>query len=137
MQTQSHIIETKDLTKIYGDGAEVRALDGVSIQIQRGEFLTVMGPSGSGKSTLLNLLGALDKPSSGHVFINGQDLAKVRDLDRFRARTVGFVFQLHNLIPHAQRDGKCGSADDGAGRRAKQAPPVSYTHLTLPTKRIV
>jgi len=99
MQTQSHIIETKDLTKIYGDGAEVRALDGVSIRIQRGEFLTVMGPSGSGKSTLLNMLGALDKPTGGQVFINGKNLAKVRDLDRFRARTVGFVFQLHNLIP--------------------------------------
>ncbi|MBN2003576.1 MAG: ABC transporter ATP-binding protein [Anaerolineae bacterium] len=93
------LIETRDLTKIYGDGDEVRALDGVSIQVSRGEFLTVMGPSGSGKSTLLNMLGALDRPTRGQVFINGQDLRKVRNLDQFRARTVGFVFQMHNLIP--------------------------------------
>jgi ABC-type lipoprotein export system ATPase subunit len=94
-----YIIETRDLVKVYGDGAEVRALDGVDVRITRGEFIAVMGPSGSGKSTLLNLIGALDRPTEGQVLINGQDLAKVRDLDTFRARTVGFVFQLHNLIP--------------------------------------
>ncbi|MEA3397280.1 MAG: ABC transporter ATP-binding protein [Chloroflexota bacterium] len=93
------ILETKDLVKVYGNGAEVRALDDVSIQVARGEFLAVMGPSGSGKSTLLNILGALDLPTSGQVFINGQDLLQVKDLDVFRSRTVGFVFQLHNLIP--------------------------------------
>ncbi len=93
------IIETRDLVKIYGDGAEVRALDGVNMRVERGEFLAVMGPSGSGKSTLLNMIGALDRPTSGQVLVNGQDLAVIRDLDRFRARTVGFVFQLHNLIP--------------------------------------
>ena len=93
------LIETRNLTKIYGNGAEVRALDDVSIRVRRGEFLTVMGPSGSGKSTLLNMLGALDRPTSGEVFINGQDLTTVKDLDSFRARTVGFIFQLHNLIP--------------------------------------
>ena len=98
MSTEN-IIETRELTKIYGDGAQVRALDGVSIDVARGEFLAVMGPSGSGKSTLLNLLGALDRPTSGQVLINGQNLAKVKDLDTFRARTVGFVFQMHNLIP--------------------------------------
>jgi putative ABC transport system ATP-binding protein len=94
-----YIIETRDLVKVYGDGAQVRALDGVSMRVEAGEFISVMGPSGSGKSTLLNMLGALDRPTSGQVLIEGQDLAKVRDLDRFRARTVGFVFQLHNLIP--------------------------------------
>ena len=100
MQANGNIIETQNLSKIYGgDGAEVRALDGVSIQIQRGELLTVMGPSGSGKSTLLNMLGALDKPTRGEVLINGQNLTTIKDLDRFRARTVGFVFQMHNLIP--------------------------------------
>ncbi|HOU12989.1 MAG TPA: ABC transporter ATP-binding protein [Anaerolineae bacterium] len=96
---EDNIIETRGLTKIYGDGGQVRALDGVSIQVARGEFLTVMGPSGSGKSTLLNLLGALDRPTSGQVRINGQDLASIKNLDTFRARTVGFVFQMHNLIP--------------------------------------
>ena len=94
-----YIIETRDLTKVYGNGAEVRALDGVNIRIARGEFVAVMGPSGSGKSTLLNMLGALDRPTAGQVLVNGQDLAQVRDLDTFRAHTVGFVFQLHNLIP--------------------------------------
>ncbi len=93
------IVETRDLTKIYGDGAQVRALDGVNMRVAQGEFVAVMGPSGSGKSTLLNMLGALDRPASGQVLIRGQDLAKVRDLDAFRARTVGFVFQLHNLLP--------------------------------------
>jgi ABC-type lipoprotein export system ATPase subunit len=94
-----YIIETRDLVKVYGDGAGVRALDGVDMHVGRGEFVTVMGPSGSGKSTLLNMLGALDRPTEGQVLVNGQDLAAVRDLDTFRARTVGFVFQLHNLIP--------------------------------------
>jgi ABC-type lipoprotein export system ATPase subunit len=97
--TTETLIETRDLVKVYGDGAEVRALDGVSMRVVRGEFIAVMGPSGSGKSTLLNMLGALDRPTSGLVLIEGQDLSKVRDLDRFRARTVGFIFQLHNLIP--------------------------------------
>jgi putative ABC transport system ATP-binding protein len=93
------IVETQDLTKIYGNGAEVRALDGVSMRITEGEFVSVMGPSGSGKSTLLNLVGALDRPTSGTVLVNDRDLTQVRDLDTFRARTVGFIFQLHNLIP--------------------------------------
>ena len=93
------IVETRDLVKVYGDGARVRALDGVNMRIAPGEFVSVMGPSGSGKSTLLNMIGALDRPTDGTVMINGEDLAKVRNLDTFRARTVGFIFQLHNLIP--------------------------------------
>jgi len=100
MEDNSHlIIETQNVTRIYGDGEEIRALDGVSIKVERGELVTVMGPSGSGKSTLLNVIGALDKPTSGSVFIDGQDLSKIRDKDRFRAKTVGFMFQLHNLLP--------------------------------------
>jgi ABC-type lipoprotein export system ATPase subunit len=93
------LVETRDLTRVYGDGEEIRALDGVSVKISHGELVTVMGPSGSGKSTLLNMIGALDKPTTGSVLIDGQDLADIRDKDSFRARTVGFVFQLHNLIP--------------------------------------
>lgn len=99
MSVNDLIVETQDLTKIYGDGEEVRALDGVNIAIKRGEFLSVMGPSGSGKSTLLYVLGALARPTSGRVIINGLDLTEVKDLDRFRNETIGFVFQLHNLIP--------------------------------------
>ena len=93
------IVETRDLVKVYGDGADVRALDGADLVVERGEFISVMGPSGSGKSTLLNMLGALDRPTSGQALVNGEDLAAVLNLDSFRSRTVGFVFQLHNLIP--------------------------------------
>jgi lipoprotein-releasing system ATP-binding protein len=93
------IVETHDLTKIYGDGEEIRALDGVNVTIRRGEFVSVMGPSGSGKSTLLYVLGALARPTSGQALINGQSLTEVKDLDRFRNETIGFIFQLHNLIP--------------------------------------
>ncbi len=93
------IVEAIGLTKIYGNGQEVRALDDVSFRIHEAEFVAVMGPSGCGKSTLLNMIGALDKPTAGRVIVNGQDMSAQRDLDQFRARTVGFVFQMHNLIP--------------------------------------
>lgn len=97
--TPSWIVETQDLTKIFGDGEEIRALDQVNLRIAPGELVAVMGPSGSGKSTLLNMIGALDRPSSGKVLVNGQDLAQIRDKDHFRAESVGFMFQLHNLLP--------------------------------------
>jgi len=93
------IVETRDLTKIYGDGEEIRALDGVNLTLKRGEFVSVMGPSGSGKSTLLYVLGALARATSGTVLIGGQELTRIKDLDRFRNETIGFIFQLHNLIP--------------------------------------
>jgi ABC-type lipoprotein export system ATPase subunit len=99
MMAESGFIETRELTKIYGDGEQVHALDGVDLAIRQGEMAAIMGPSGSGKSTLLNMLGGLDRPSGGRVLIDGQDLAAVRSLDAFRAQTVGFVFQLHNLLP--------------------------------------
>jgi len=97
--TNTPLLEVRDLVKIYKDGPSLRALDGVSFAVQRGELVAVMGPSGCGKTTLLNILGALDQPTSGSVHVGGQDLGKVGNLDRFRAQTVGFVFQLHNLIP--------------------------------------
>lgn len=93
------MIETHDLTRVYGDGEEIRALDGVDLTVEAGEFMAVMGPSGSGKSTLLHVLGALNLPTSGRVCVTGQDLAELRDIDGFRAKTVGFMFQLHNLLP--------------------------------------
>jgi ABC-type lipoprotein export system ATPase subunit len=93
------LIEANDLVRVYGDGEEIRALDGVDLRVKHGELLAIMGPSGSGKSTLLNVLGALDKPTRGSVFIGGQDMAKIENKAAFRANTVGFIFQLHNLLP--------------------------------------
>jgi ABC-type lipoprotein export system ATPase subunit len=110
MSESKWIIETQELCRVYGDGEQIRALDQVNLSIAKGELVAVMGPSGSGKSTLLNVLGALDRPTSGRVFVNGQDLAKIRNLDKFRSRTVGFVFQLHNLLPTlTSNDGPYGS----------------------------
>ncbi len=97
--TSNLIVEARDLCRVYGDGEEIKALNGVNLKIEAGELVTVMGPSGSGKSTLLNIIGALDRPTSGQVFVNGQDVSKMRDKDKFRAKTVGFIFQLHNLLP--------------------------------------
>jgi putative ABC transport system ATP-binding protein len=92
-------IRATNLVKHY-DGGLVEALKGVSFEIARGEMLAIMGPSGSGKTTLLHLLGALDRPTSGAIEIMGQDLRRIRDLAKLRAETLGFVFQLHHLIPN-------------------------------------
>ena len=81
------------------DGGRVHALEEVSLQIESGEFVALTGPSGSGKSTLLNLIGALDDPDAGTIAVGGRDLATLDDLPDYRAGTVGFVFQFHNLIP--------------------------------------
>jgi ABC-type lipoprotein export system ATPase subunit len=93
------LIETIDLKRVYGDGEEIRALDGVNLKIEPGELVTVMGPSGSGKSTLLNIIGALDKPTDGQVFVDGENVQEIKDKDSFRAEKIGFIFQLHNLLP--------------------------------------
>ena len=88
-----------DVLKQYDDGA-VTALNRVNLYIEKGSFVSIIGPSGSGKSTLLNMLGALDTPDSGQVIVNGIDLASQKDLSDFRRHEIGFVFQLHNLIPN-------------------------------------
>ena len=96
------ILETKDLHKIYGSGdTEVRALDGVNLQIENGEFVAVVGTSGSGKSTLLHMLGGLDRPTDGKVIVDGKDIFSLKDeaLTIFRRRKIGFVFQSYNLVP--------------------------------------
>ena len=96
------VLQTQDLRKIYGKGdAEVHALDGVSLSVERGEFGAVVGTSGSGKSTLLHMLGGLDRPTSGKVFVDGSDIFALNDdaLTIFRRRSIGFVFQAYNLVP--------------------------------------
>ncbi|MEV0901364.1 ABC transporter ATP-binding protein [Actinoplanes sp. NPDC049802] len=96
------VLDVRDLTKIYGDGdTEVRALDSVSFQAERGEYVAVMGRSGSGKSTLMNILGCLDVPTSGTYLLDGVDVSRLTDaqLALVRNRRIGFVFQAFNLIP--------------------------------------
>ena len=97
------IIETSNLSKIYRlrNAGEVKAVDEVNLKVQKGQFLTILGPSGSGKTTLLNLLGGLDRPTTGEVRIDGLELSKLteRELVKVRRQMVGFVFQAFNLIP--------------------------------------
>src|SRR3954454_9008785 len=92
------LLNVVNVSRGYDDG-EVQALTNVSLEIRAGEYLAIMGPSGSGKSTLLHLLGALDGPTSGDILFEGKSLRKQTDLDRFRATTLGFVFQSFYLLP--------------------------------------
>jgi len=100
-------IEIINVRKLYpasqrGQAGEIRALDGVSLSVRKGEWLAIMGPSGSGKSSLVNLIGCLDRPTSGDIFIDGRDLGEFSgsELNRFRAEKIGFVFQQFHLIPY-------------------------------------
>ena len=96
------ILRVENLKKYYGEGTNtVKALDGISFSVNKGEFISIIGPSGSGKSTLLHILGGVDKPTSGKVFMNGQDIYGGTDeqLAVFRRREVGLIYQFYNLIP--------------------------------------
>ena len=95
----NNIVEIKNLVKSYENG-NIKALNGIDLTIKEGEFVSIIGPSGSGKSTLLNMLGALDLPDSGLINVSGYDLTASKKLNEFRAQKIGFVFQLHNLIPN-------------------------------------
>jgi lipoprotein-releasing system ATP-binding protein len=94
------ILETVDLVKTYGSGVVTRALRGINLQVDAGEFVAIVGASGSGKSTLLNVIGALDKPTSGNVFIDGEDTSRLDEagLAALRGDTIGFIFQFHYLL---------------------------------------
>jgi putative ABC transport system ATP-binding protein len=92
-------IDVRDVVKTYDDG-RTRALDGATMQVGQGEFVAITGPSGCGKSTLLHLIAALEKPDSGSIVVNGEHITEKRDLSRYRARTIGLIFQLHNLLPN-------------------------------------
>ena len=96
------ILKTRDLCKTYGSGeTAVKALDGVNLTVEQGEFVAIVGTSGSGKSTLLHMLGGLDRPTSGSVTVDGRELSSLKDeaLTVFRRRKIGFVFQSYNLVP--------------------------------------
>lgn len=96
-------LELRSVSRVYGSGdTEVRALDGVSLAIMPGDFVSIVGPSGSGKSTMLGLLGCLDAPSDGTIVVDGEDVSRVADAarTRVRGRSIGFVFQQFHLIPH-------------------------------------
>ena len=96
------ILQTEGLKKYYGDGdTQVKALDGVDLAVEQGEFVAIVGTSGSGKSTLLHMLGGLDRPTSGKVTVDGRDIFALKDeeLTIFRRRKIGFVFQSYNLVP--------------------------------------
>jgi putative ABC transport system ATP-binding protein len=94
-----NIVKIENLIKRY-DQAGVIALDGINLEIKKGEFVSIMGPSGSGKSTLLNMIGALDQADEGSILVAGQNLMEKKDFSSFRSKEIGFIFQLHNLIPN-------------------------------------
>src|SRR6202048_5055826 len=102
MPSHEYVVRTKGLIKEFTMGEEtLRALNGVDLDIRRGEYISIMGPSGSGKSTLFNAIGGLDKPTSGSVFINDVDMAQLdaSELAYLRCHTIGYIFQSYNLIP--------------------------------------
>ncbi len=96
------IAEFRNVTRVYSNGDhELKALDGADLKLEEGKFIVVLGPSGAGKSTLLNLLGGLDSPTSGKIYVRGKDISELTsdELAEYRAETVGFVFQFYNLVP--------------------------------------
>ncbi len=128
------LVACRGLTKTYRHVAEeLIVLDGLNLDVERGEFVAFMGPSGSGKSTLLNLLGGLDRPTSGSLRVAGQELASLsrRELARWRARHVGFVFQMYNLIPvlSAFRNVELPLLLTSLGRAERQAHVETALHL--------
>ena len=99
MIIMSDIISLKNVKKSY-EGGNIKALNGIDLDIKKGEFISIIGPSGSGKSTLLNMLGALDTPDTGEIIVAGENLSKSKSLNAFRAQKIGFIFQLHYLLPN-------------------------------------
>jgi putative ABC transport system ATP-binding protein len=129
-----YIIETVDVTKTYMSGGRpLEVLKGINLQVEPGEFMAIMGPSGSGKSTLLNMIGALDRPTSGKVFINGTDLSQLNDnqIADVRNTEIGFIFQFFNLIPRmdAQKNIELPMAIKGISRGQRKRRALTLLDL--------
>ncbi len=132
-----YIVETKNVTKTYMSGGRpLEVLKGVDLKVLRGEFMAIMGPSGSGKSTLLNMIGALDRPTSGEVFINDTNISKLNDnqIADLRNREIGFIFQFFNLIPRMDAQGNvelpmaiAGKSRSDRHKTSKRAPRTRRT----------
>ncbi len=129
-----YIIETVDVTKTYMSGGRpLEVLKGINLKVEPGEFMAIMGPSGSGKSTLLNMIGALDRPTSGKVFINGTDLSQLNDnqIADVRNTEIGFIFQFFNLIPRmdAQKNIELPMAIKGISRGQRKRRALTLLDL--------
>jgi len=129
-----YIIETVDVTKTYTSGGRpLEVLKGINLKVEPGEFMAIMGPSGSGKSTLLNMIGALDRPTSGKVFINGTDLSQLNDnqIADVRNTEIGFIFQFFNLIPRmdAQKNIELPMAIKGISRGQRKRRALTLLDL--------
>ncbi len=135
IEPKNPLLRAEHLSRIYRDG-KVQALQDVSFQLDRGDYVALMGPSGCGKSTLLNLLGSLDLPTSGEIYFEGEPLSRHRDIDAFRARSIGFVFQSFHLIPvlsalqnvQIPMFEASGSSDDRARKAKELLERVHMTH---------
>src|SRR5437764_5243451 len=128
------IIQVEEVTKIYRVGkVDVQALRGVSVAIEKGHFVSIVGPSGSGKSTLFYILGGLTRPDSGRVIIDGNDFSKLNDAERtrMRRRKIGFVFQKFNLLPTLTAEQNIAIAQNIAGANGKVAPAFFQRVTTL------
>ena len=135
------LIRVEDIHKIYNPGEnEVRALDGVSLEIRRGEFAAIVGHSGSGKSTLMNMLGCLDTPTSGHYYLDGRDVSRLSDneLSDIRNHNIGFIFQGFNLIPNLDAVGnvELPLIYRGIDRKTRRKLALESLHMVGLDKRI-
>ena len=130
MSDAAPAVEVIDLVKTF-DGGRTRAVDGATFRVARGEFVAITGPSGCGKSTLLHLIAALERSDSGRILVLGDDIARHQDLSRYRARTVGLIFQLHNLLPNltAVENVEVPMYETGLGMRERRRRALALLEL--------